>query len=349
MKTEQRRFARKRTDQLLYAEFGPDNGSVLLNLSEDGCSFQSIAPVREQQVSFSLSVGDGRKLVGHGQMVWSDTAKKVGGLRFLNPSPKLREQVREWLEEKLIPSKDELYAAAVESDEKRRRSKPHEARAEAQLGWKQVTSTADKAKASRSDALEFATPLKSLTVPISVTGTRRVAGGIVLAAMLIVALIAYRRELGHLMMSFGSNIAGEEQGREKRAPTDIRAVDAAGLVTKPEAKSTEVKADVPEATGEGVVEATSASSQQLEESAKAPTPAVKRVSVRQAVVDVSALWSSVENGDTGAEVTLANRYLRGEGVPQSCAQARVLLEAAVKRGSAEGRQKLGELGQAGCP
>jgi TPR repeat protein len=67
------------------------------------------------------------------------------------------------------------------------------------------------------------------------------------------------------------------------------------------------------------------------------------------IEDVSALWTSVENGDTGAEVTLASRYLRGEGVPQSCAQARVLLEAAVKRGSADARQKLGELGQAGCP
>jgi TPR repeat protein len=51
----------------------------------------------------------------------------------------------------------------------------------------------------------------------------------------------------------------------------------------------------------------------------------------------------------GAEVTLASRYLRGEGVPQSCAQARVLLEAAAKRGSAEAKKKLSELGQSGCP
>ena len=43
------------------------------------------------------------------------------------------------------------------------------------------------------------------------------------------------------------------------------------------------------------------------------------------------------------------RYVRGEGVPQSCAQARVLLEAAVKRGSGDAKQKLDELPQAGCP
>lgn len=81
------------------------------------------------------------------------------------------------------------------------------------------------------------------------------------------------------------------------------------------------------------------------------TASAKRLPTGQerAVEDAFSLWTSVENGDTGAEVTLAGRYVRGEGVPQSCAQARVLLEAAVKRGSSEARQKLGELGQAGCP
>jgi TPR repeat protein len=64
---------------------------------------------------------------------------------------------------------------------------------------------------------------------------------------------------------------------------------------------------------------------------------------------VPSLWTSVENGDTHAEVALAGKYVRGDGVPQSCAQARVLLEAAVKRGSAEAKQKLDELGRAGCP
>jgi TPR repeat protein len=64
---------------------------------------------------------------------------------------------------------------------------------------------------------------------------------------------------------------------------------------------------------------------------------------------VSSLWTLVENGDMHAEVTLANRYVRGDGVPQSCAQARILLEAAAKRGSTEAKQKLDDLGQAGCP
>jgi len=53
------------------------------------------------KVRFSVSVGDGHKLEGDGQMVWSDTGKKTGGVRFLNPSQALREQVRAWLDQTL--------------------------------------------------------------------------------------------------------------------------------------------------------------------------------------------------------------------------------------------------------
>jgi hypothetical protein len=127
---KRRRFVRKRTDQLLYAELGPDNGSILLNLCEEGCSFQSIAPVRDEQVRFSVSVGDGRKLEGEGQIVWSDAAKKTGGLLFLNPSQELREQVRAWLDATLVTADGKLDPAAVESNAKRRRQSRGVARAE---------------------------------------------------------------------------------------------------------------------------------------------------------------------------------------------------------------------------
>jgi len=60
------------------------------------------------------------------------------------------------------------------------------------------------------------------------------------------------------------------------------------------------------------------------------------------------LWSAVEKGNLTAETTLANLYLRGEGVPKNCDQARVLLSAASDKGSAEAKRKLLELNQTGC-
>jgi hypothetical protein len=379
METDKRRFVRKRTDQLLYAEFGPDNGSILLNLCEEGCSFQSMAPVREQQLRFWVSVGDGRKLEGNGQMVWSDTAKKTGGLRFLNPSKDLQEQVREWLEVTLVTADGKIDPGAVESKAKRRRKKlREEARAAAELAWQEgalkagemkpagETETAD-AKASAAESATTNLISRDRTVedlgfqPTSLisnesrTGTWRGVGAIGLSAILLMTVIGYRRELGHLVMSFGSSIAGDEEKGGVEAPVDARPVSenvsssvASGVSSpaKPAAMSDE--RDVAKESG---AKAVPTSNEQVTRVADAPSGVTKRSSMQQegAGDEVSSLWTSVENGDTHAEVALASRYVRGDGVPQSCAQARVLLEAAVKRGSTEAKQKLDELPQAGCP
>jgi hypothetical protein len=385
MEPDKRRFVRKRTDQLLYAEFGPDNGSILLNLCEEGCSFQSMAPIRAEQLRFSVSVGDGRKLEGDGQMVWSDTAKKTGGLRFLNPSRELQEQVREWLEETLVTADGKLDPGALESKAKRQRNKRREeARAEAELAWEEGRLKAESQEAEEiepgiasagkaADARvggnktyhanafdDFA--LRGPGFALTTTGIWRGVSAIALSAIMSMAVIGYRRELGHLVMSFGSSIAGDEQkGGGGAAPDahgvadDITSRDHAAANASPEVGSPAEPVATPgepEAMNEGGAEATPVRDEQvIPSSAVIPSGAARRVSSPQegAGEDVTSLWTAVENGDTHAEVALAGRYVRGEGVPQSCAQARVLLEAAVKRGSAEARQKLDELPQAGCP
>ncbi len=60
------------------------------------------------------------------------------------------------------------------------------------------------------------------------------------------------------------------------------------------------------------------------------------------------LWSAVRKGNLTAETTLANLYLRGEGVLKNCDQARVLLSAASDKGDAEAKRKLLELDHTGC-
>jgi len=64
--------------------------------------------------------------------------------------------------------------------------------------------------------------------------------------------------------------------------------------------------------------------------------------------DVPSLWIAVENGDTTAEILLANRYAAGEGVEKNCEQARVLLQAAVKHGNTAAAKRLTQLTEAGC-
>jgi TPR repeat protein len=60
------------------------------------------------------------------------------------------------------------------------------------------------------------------------------------------------------------------------------------------------------------------------------------------------LWKAVRKQNTTAAVLLSDLYARGDGVPRSCDQARVLLLAAAKRGSPQAAEQLRRLETHGC-
>jgi hypothetical protein len=61
------------------------------------------------------------------------------------------------------------------------------------------------------------------------------------------------------------------------------------------------------------------------------------------------LWGSVQAGNSKAAVALADLYLRGNGVPANCDQARVLLLVASEKNNQEAVRKLRDLDKTGCP
>jgi hypothetical protein len=60
------------------------------------------------------------------------------------------------------------------------------------------------------------------------------------------------------------------------------------------------------------------------------------------------LWKAVSKGNPAATMTLSDMYLRGEGVPRSCDQARLLLVAAARKGNTAAANRLRNLGAFGC-
>lgn len=60
------------------------------------------------------------------------------------------------------------------------------------------------------------------------------------------------------------------------------------------------------------------------------------------------LWKAISKSNLPATLMLADLYARGEGVDQSCDQAKILLSAASRRGSALAGQKLKALQSSGC-
>lgn len=69
---------------------------------------------------------------------------------------------------------------------------------------------------------------------------------------------------------------------------------------------------------------------------------------RDPVAASRLLWTAVKKGNVTAETTLANLYVRGEGVTKSCDQARSLLSAASDKGSIEAKRKLAGLNETSC-
>ncbi len=60
------------------------------------------------------------------------------------------------------------------------------------------------------------------------------------------------------------------------------------------------------------------------------------------------LWKAVAKGNVPATITLSDLYLRGDGVAQSCDQARLLLVAAARKGGAAAAERLRNLQAFGC-
>ena len=60
------------------------------------------------------------------------------------------------------------------------------------------------------------------------------------------------------------------------------------------------------------------------------------------------LWTAVGKRNLAATMALSDLYLRGDGVPRSCDQARLLLDAAARKGGAGAGERLRNLQAFGC-
>lgn len=60
------------------------------------------------------------------------------------------------------------------------------------------------------------------------------------------------------------------------------------------------------------------------------------------------LWKAVSKGNPTATIELSDLYLRGDGVPKNCDQARLLLDAAARKGQQAAAQRIRNLPAFGC-
>jgi len=103
---ERRQLPRTAIDRLAYIHIEPDNGGIVLNLSDEGLCFHSFAPVeRNGLFRFSL-LEQNRRISVSGQLAWTDEIQKIGGVRFTTLTTEARQQVETWISEPISPGEE---------------------------------------------------------------------------------------------------------------------------------------------------------------------------------------------------------------------------------------------------
>src|SRR5215469_15897411 len=76
---------------------GPENGGLVLDVSDGGLSFHSVAPVqRSEKIQFLLSLRDHSRIEGTGEVVWTNEMRTICGLKFISLSSGAREHINGW-------------------------------------------------------------------------------------------------------------------------------------------------------------------------------------------------------------------------------------------------------------
>ena len=186
--------------------------------------------------------------------------------------------------------------------------------------------------------------------------------GLALAIIFVALVLSFRREVGGVLIHFGQMLAGEEvkpaAPQPSSAPVSMTPEDSsyppaavplipANSQPQPEASPKPAANNTVREIGDLPPSSAGANGQKEFEQARSILKGDHRQ--RDLPIAVSLLWTGVEKGSVSSEVTLADLYMRGDGVEKSCDQARVLLEAAIRKGSPEARRRIELLKQQGCP
>jgi len=207
-----------------------------------------------------------------------------------------------------------------------------------------------------------------------------------LAVILVALVLNFRREVGETLIGLGRQLAGEQQPPPtSQAQNPQSPSNPSASPVRNDTAPASASASNPSPSSSGQPLDSTAQSQPATSTTQAPgmTPQsnLDRASAIQQIEDLSApedggsgqkefdqaktilkgihrqrdiqmavalLWTGVRKGYVPAEVTLADLYARGDGVQRSCEQARVLLKAAIRKGSPEGRRRFALLRQQGC-
>jgi hypothetical protein len=330
---ERREKTRKVPDQFAFLQLEQDDGGTVLDISEGGLRFESFAPVPEHgPIHFWFSLNLRERIEASGEVAWTDAQRKSGGLKFLSLSEGGREKIRDYLA-RSSPQEIPAKTGARDADA--------------------VATFVTRARPRQSSILtaKRETGYSSASFPGTVAATN--AGHLVPMQR---HLAAMRRQFikGVLIGACAAGIVAfvaimiSQYVRENRAT----AKPSAELpLQTPRTGSTSL---APPAVSTPPTDVFAIGDQKNRGVAPRP-PAVAsagtaaHTGLPKSPLTPDQLWTLVQAGNSTAAEALAELYIKGEGVPQSCAQARVLLLVASEKRNPAAIKRLADLDKNGCP
>jgi PilZ domain len=378
---DRRQTPRTKLVEIAYIGMGPENGGLVLDVSEGGLSFHSVAPVQlDEKVQFLLSLRGHSRIEGTGEVVWTNTTGTVCGLKFTNLSPNALDYLCSWTNQSSSSARAQANRAAPAP---------------------RIVSAAPAAKSSPlsivpADPVFAIPPAKEPYAPEPVTetsGQSPLFWMAVGALMMAVAGLAYSYGVREGQAKFSApNAAVATTATQTNAPSDsslpappARVVeepqpgqtnlphttkDALPVPAHPFADSQKTDSLSGSATTRPVANLApfakstvgAAKPDQVSDSIPHPSPDGGKSEYIEALSDLNGdngirdtfsairlLQVAVKKGNTQAEVTLADLYIYGDGVAQDCEHGRSLLIEASRSGDPQARVKLDELNTGGCP
>jgi cell division septation protein DedD len=102
MQQERRSSIRKTLNPLPYINLPSNNGGIVLDVSEHGLRFRALAPVEHSGPIHFYFSAHSNLIAGTADLVWTDAARKTGGLRFTNLSDDAVKNIRRWPHESTL-------------------------------------------------------------------------------------------------------------------------------------------------------------------------------------------------------------------------------------------------------
>jgi hypothetical protein len=182
-----------------YINIEPNNGGIVLNVSDGGLCFHSFDPVqRNGKVRFWFW-DHNQRIEADGTLAWTDETQK-GGLRFTALPAEAREKIRDWMSQPAVLS----AAAAVAPASPPPRVFPT------------LSGSRPDPEAVPGGSVPLGLVAPELRVPMpSSAFSRGLATGLLVSAVVVAGVLfqSYRREFGESLIQLGERFAAKPQAQ----------------------------------------------------------------------------------------------------------------------------------------